>query len=164
MNNERPFDVLLRHYGVKDAFNLDRYVTTFDQLLMKNDTWDYRNRMLVNNEARELLETLDRTGMTDEENFWANQIIWWWYHHATSTALSKFRDGKAAQGFAEKALHYHGLLGDHPNRYPKLLYFIAHKRFQEAREYLLFEVPAEDPDWFEMWDTYSQFQAYRALY
>ena len=135
LDHERPIDAILRQYGVADAFSLQRLVTSVDQVLMKSGSWSYQDPGLLNTKIVRQLESLDRTGITNEENEWIDEIIWLWYHHATSTALFPCRDREQAKIFAAKALEYQ-VQAPHPNAITWLLYLLANGRIEEAREYV----------------------------
>jgi hypothetical protein len=135
-DHERPIDTIFRQYGVADAFSLQRFVTSIDQALMKSRAWSYNNPELLHTKIVRQLEILDRSGVTDEENEWVDEIIWLWYHHATSQALFPCRDREQAKIFAVKALEYQMRSLDHPNPITWLLYLLANERVEEASEWV----------------------------
>lgn len=136
MNENRPIDVLCSLYGVSDVKLLARLSDAIDQHLMRESEWDYNKPECGNNKLVRELEKLDRTGMTLEENYWVNQIIWFWYHHAISCALFKYFDRSAAQAFAIRALEHQERLPDHPNRITRLLYYLVFGQHDKAQQWV----------------------------
>lgn len=119
--------------GVDNIFDLQKRYTEEDQKLMKSNSWDYDNSDLVTNKVKHILEQVDASGLTEEEQEWRNEILWFWYHHAISCAIWLKQDKAAAQGYATKALELQG--DDHPNQITRLLYLLVNDRYEEAKEW-----------------------------
>lgn len=129
-------------FGCTHIDDLDALYLKHDQDLMRTHRWDYQDDTLLPNRIRAKLETLDLCTIADEYDTWrVKEILWLWYHHAISCALWRYGDECTACAYATKALFYHQ--ADNPNKITKLLYLLAHRRAQEAKEYVANSVDTE---------------------
>lgn len=100
-----------------------------DQKLFKSGQWDYDDQSLVINKIKNILENIDPSALSNDENNVRDNIIWFWYHHAISCAIRK-RDKDKAIESASRALKYQS--ESNPNKITKLLYFLVTGQYNEA--------------------------------
>ncbi len=118
--------------GASTPLELSRRYTEEEQVLFKNKEWDYDNPEQIQNKVKSILESVDESGLTEEEKEWRCEILWFWYHHAISVALWK-DDTEKAKAFSVKASEYQG---DNPNILTRTMYLLLHGKVDEAEEWL----------------------------
>ncbi len=110
----------------------DKYVIE-EQKLFKSHEWDYDNHEQIQNKVKDILDNVDPTTLTEEEQEWRQEILWFWYHHAISCAIWK-KDREKAIEYSEKALSLQDR--DHPNKITKVLSLLVNDKLEEAEEFV----------------------------
>lgn len=114
---------------------LSNNYTAKDQEQMRSGSWDYSNQESIVNKIKNILESVNFSTLSnEEEKEWVQEIIWFWYHHAISCAVWRYKDKDAAKRYANKALEYQS--ADHPNKISKLLYFLVNDKFEDAEKWV----------------------------
>ena len=120
--------------GARDPKELDQLYSVEDQKLMKSYFWDYADPDLITNKIKDILEAVDPTELTEDEQDWRQEILWFWYHHAISCAIWRYKDQKAARDYADRALAYQS--DPHPNALTRLLSLLIDGRLKEAEDWV----------------------------
>jgi len=123
-------------YQLLDAptpLELSQKYTKAEQELFKSHEWDYENPEQIQNKVKDILEAVDLSILTEEEQDWRQEILWFWYHHAISCAIWK-KDREKAIEYSDKALEIQG--ENHPNKITKVLSLLVNDKVEEAEEFV----------------------------
>lgn len=112
---------------------LSQKYTKAEQPLFISQEWDYENPAQIQNKVKDILETVDPSALTEEEQDWRQEILWFWYHHAISCAIWK-KDRTKAIEYSNKALELQD--ENHPNKITKLLSLLVNGDVEEAEEFV----------------------------
>ena len=119
--------------GASDPSELSERYLEEDQKIVTSRISDYHDQELITNKIRMILETIDPSSLSVEENYWRLNILWLWYHHAISYAIWGHKDKRRAQKYSSLALKYQPK--NHPNKITRLLYLLVRNRFSEAKRW-----------------------------
>jgi len=100
---------------------------------MESQKWDYKNKDLVINKVKNILEGADVEKLSDQKKEWRNAIIWFWYHHAVSCAIVRYHDKEQAQQYSSQALSFQRT--NHLNRITTLLDLLVNDKLEEAERF-----------------------------
>jgi len=121
-------------FSVNDPGELQDLYMSEDQKLMKVKKWDYNDSNLIPSKIKNMIEEIGISNITDKkEEQWIQNILWMWYHHATSCALWRHEDKKAAMKYSEIALKLQP--NNHPNKITRLLYFLIRDEIENAEKW-----------------------------
>ncbi len=112
---------------------LSQKYTKAEQPIFISQEWNYENPDQIQNKVKEILEVVDPVVLTEEEQFWRQEILWFWYHHAVSCAIWK-KDKEKAIEYSDKALELQG--DNHPNKITKILSLLVNDKVREAEEFV----------------------------
>ena len=135
-NNDLQNKLLQQAYSLAGVTSMKELSSAYDredQNLYKAGEWDYDNPDLLTNKIKHILESINPNSLTPDEMHWQQEILWFWYHHAISVAIWKYKDKRAAQKYAAKALRDQP--AGHPNQITKLLYLLVYDRQDEAKKW-----------------------------
>jgi hypothetical protein len=146
--------------NAKSPLELNNLYSEEDQKLIKTHMWDYDNPDLITNKIKEILERVDVSALSEEEQEWRNEILWFWNHHAISCAIWRYKDQRAAQEYSERALEFQST--EHPNQITRLFYFLTRDQLDEAEKWVreIHEEPEKSTaadliSWYKKGDFYK---------
>ena len=131
--NKSPLREAYSLLGASNPAMLSKRYAEEDQKIMAAQLWDYQNPELITNKIRIVLESVDSSDLSTEENYWRLNILWFWYHHAISSAIWRYFDKKKAREFSQKALFYQPK--GHPNRLTRLFYLLLRDDLAAAEKW-----------------------------
>lgn len=141
---QSPLKEAFKLLNASNVSDLCKKFIAEDQRLIKAQALDYKNKALVINKAKEIIERAIEQGFSGEkqENDDLRDVLWFWYHHATGYAIWRYRDKTKAREFSKKALNYQ--VADNPNKITRPLYLLVHDRKTEAEDWL--KTISEEPE------------------
>ncbi len=112
---------------------LSQNYTKAEQPIFISQEWDYENPEQIQNKVKDILEAVNPSTLTEEEQDWRQEILWFWYHHAISCAIWKKDRAKAIE-YSNKALSLQD--ENHPNKITKVLSLLVNDKVEEAEEFV----------------------------
>jgi len=95
---------------------------------------------LLINKAKEILEAVDPSSLTEDEKEWRDEILWFWHHHAVSCSIWRYKDKEEARAMASHARMFQS--ADHPNKITELFELLLNDNLEGA-EVLIPTIPDE---------------------